>query len=366
MKNFIFFLILSTFFLGSLAAQVEISITDERIVFLNDGTILKGIIEEVDIKTVRISKDNESFTIPKLNIEHTLVTDVTVGDDIEDTESLIIFKNKNWIKAQIFQVSKGSILIKGEGKLLHIATSDLLKVYPTGQEFEKSEEFLRNEESFTKIDLSDFNSSNDREKVKRIYNITTATIKPRLTSIRDGLGIQHTTGFRFNQYLGVGLNAGFTNYAHDFISILNSSSGFCIDFCNLAASEIKTVSMGLSLRGELNKKKIRPFYNIDFGFTKTIRSEVLNQEIAFLESISRSNFSYDKRASKPKLGYILQPSFGIQTKMKTLDILFDLGFQFGLMNFESGFQNVLPDQSFFYETQSEKIRGVVLRVGILL
>jgi sRNA-binding regulator protein Hfq len=363
MKNGIFFLFFSFIFCTALVAQQSDTVPGQQIIFLDNGTILTGVLEEVDRKIVRILNNDASLTIKKKKIKQLVPIDIYSDALTQNSESLIILKNKDWLKAEVQEVSQESVLLKSDTLLSRIPRSKIFKIYPPGQTSRRSEEFLQNTKEYNNLDVASFDKEDQMQTKGSIYNISSILVMPRLVLSRDGFGIQHTTGYTFNPYFGLGVNLGITKYSNDFISIFEDDRGFCIDFCSFVQN-VTAVSSGLSVRGEFNQRKIRPFYNIDFGFTRTIRGEETNRFILQIEGNDINNF--DRKDSRPNLGYIFQPTIGMQINAKSLTLLFDIGFQFADVNYEPNGLVFKDDETFIFTSRNEEIRGFIFKVGIML
>ena len=364
MKNATLLLFLCFTFWGALIAQQSEIHKGEQIVFLKNGITLQGVLEEVNRKKVRISTSGNSFTIKKNQIKQLVPADIYSEALMETTESIVIFEGKDWLKAEILEVSQKSVLLKSDGVLKRIRRSQIFKIYPTSQKFEDAEELSKKADAFSQLDILDLGIETKRRKKGGLYNISSILIKPRLTFAISGLGFQHTVGYRFSPYFGLGLHVGVTKYGADLGSLFSRErNGFCIDFCSFAP-DFMTVSSGLSLRGELNRRKIRPYYNIDFGINKGIRSQEVKELIELFEN--STDLVYDRENSTWNPGFLVQPSIGMQINGRSLTLLLDIGFQFSNVNYETDWLDVRADQTFTLLNNFEEIRGFIFRVGILL
>lgn len=363
MKNLLLLLFLSFIYGSVLVAQQGDAAKGEQIIFLDNGVVLIGKLEEVNEKVVRISKDDDSFTVKKKTIVQVVPADVSSDAEAQNSEALVILKNKDWSIAEVQVVSTDFVLLKTDGLSSKIQRSQIFKIYPLGQTSEQSVEYLQNSDEYTMLDVASLSSQYDVERKGKIYNISSLLVMPRLVLSRDGAGIQHTAGYRINPYFGLGITLGVTKYDNDFPSIFAGNSGVCLDFCSFS-QDVTSVSFGLSVTRELNQRKIRPYYNIDIGFTKTIRSSRLNEFISLVES--DNIYKFDSKSSRPSLGSILQPSFGVQIQAKSLTFLVDIGFQFADVNYEYESRVITDNQAFILDTTKEEIRGFILKVGIML
>ena len=363
MKNLPFILLFSFIYCSVLVAQQSDAGSGEQIIFLDNGSVLTGVLEEVDGKVVRISRAEASFTIKKKNIIQVVPVDIYTSGKPQSSESLVLLKNKEYLIAEVQEVSNRFVLLKSEGLSRKIPKSKIFKIYPTGQRPEHLEEPLQKMEAYTKLDIASFGEQNKTKTTGRIDNISSILIKPRLTFKNSGLGFQHTIGYRFNPYFGLGVHAGVNKYDNDFASLFSDRRGVCIDFCSYP-KVVTVLSSGLSIRGEINQRKIRPYYNIDFGITKSIRTQEIKELIVQLES--NQILVYDRQNSRSNPGFTFQPALGVAINSRSLTLLLDIGFQFSAVNYESDWLDVRDDQTFVFLNNLEEIRGFIFRVGIML
>jgi len=127
----------------------------------------------------------------------------------------------------------------------------------------------------------------------------------------------------------------------------------------------------MSIRGELNQNKIRPYYNLDLGFNKPLRNKNIIETIKHTEINTNQFFNevtsstFNEKDSGSDIGILFQPSFGVQFKLKSFDLLIDLGYQYTNLNYENG-DFRFDEESFYTVLGREEIRNFVLRVGLKL
>ncbi len=221
------------------------------------------------------------------------------------------------------------------------------------------------------LDLGPENDHLNKSKIYNIFqlglsrNIDSPNIAIGSSKLGNSLGVQHTIGYRVNQFFGVGLYSGFTKYSvvslrfsetdPDFMKIQYSFQGVVTSHNNIAA--------GLAIRGELSQRKIRPYYSVGFEFNRMLRSRNLKNNI----ELHGNNLGlvFDETASRLSWGHMFNPSFGIQVQMKSMDIVFDLGYQAGKIDYDNG-QFINSSNTFLAGTTKDKFGGFVFRIGLLL
>ena len=372
MKNLLFLFVLCSFCIGNLVAQTEDVEIQEYIFVLKNGILLKGKIEKINDNTIQVSKGNKTFLIDKKNIQQTITENMTSGNKEIETESLVILKNKDWLTAQVLEVTYKSTVVKSDGVISRFPTSKIFKIYPLEQEDSNAVELLENEDSYSYLDILSTKKENEQEvstKAKRNFiHITYGTYMPRVIE-SNGYGIQHTSLYKFNQTFGIGLNLGFVNHEIDLLRFSDFDPVICTGRpCGISnffagPTNLSALTAGLTFRDEFGQKKSKFYYSIDFGFNKALRNKEVENSIR--QIVERSeDLTFDKKESRAKLGYVFQPSIGMQVSLKSLDLVFDLGFQFANLNYEDGFFDFPIDSTFSSNINQEQIRGFVLRMGI--
>lgn len=342
--------------------------TLEQIIVLKNGFLLKGKVEVVDAKTIKVLTENRVFSINKRDIAHRIPGNIFTNPVESPSESLVILRNKKWIKAQLLEISSNKIVMKNNGVASTFPASKVLKIYASNQ----SEILIDQEDVYTSFDEFgiELQEVEDQDQDNRKYNITNVgyillqnfeNLKIEDLDITDGFSVQHTIGYKMNQYFGVGLHLGFTYY-QTVEGMVEMSD--CFPFCpSNVNAESSAISSGISIRGDFAQKKIRPYYNVDFGFSRTLRGESLNFQIAQFER--NSGMQFDKTASRPKLGYMFHPAIGMEFKLMSMDLLCDFGYQIANLKFNTGFFK--RDEDIFYSQRARTTLGrFVFRVGISL
>lgn len=375
MKRCLILVILNALCIIFLSAQEEAKV-NEQIIVLFDGAVLSGNIEAINKKYIRFSKDDITFNIQKKNIRWTSSLDI-VGDkkDIA-SETLVVFKNNYWLKGQILRVTSETVLLKSNGVTSSFPMAKISMIQPVTKVDSQLKSSLENEAQYQFRDLSNAESQ-DFQKIKdKIYNITYGSYyrrnnKGRLSfddseiDASEGFSVQHTVGYEFNKYFGLGLNFGFASFQNNFVErILNACNGDCNFYSN--QGDVSTMFAGIAIRGGIGQKKIKPYYNFDFGFTKALRGRFLNERIARLEQ--DSDLDYDKKTSRPDLGLLLYPSIGAQIRMKSIDFLVDFGYQYANLNFNNINSNLRTEdgQSFSAGISQVEHRTFIFRIGVKL
>lgn len=374
MKNFLLLLIISSLSIGLLKAQQDNSPQVEQIVVLKVGMLLKGNIELLDDKTILLSTNNGEIRIKRKDVHQTIPGDIFDTNKNVETESLVILKNKEWLKAQIFEVSERFVVLKSNGVVVSIPTSNIYKIIPLGQKNLDTVDVYKNTETNSHLDLS-FDEKEDIQ-AKKMYNITYGAF---LLNNNDddfsgtgntlaGTSVSHTTGYKFNPYFNVGLNVGYARYEHKNLAggFIEGDCVFPSQFCGVGSYNtgyVNALTAGLDLRGEIMQKKIRPYYTINVGFNYALLDKNIANRISTLEKL---DYEYEKSATESRLGHQFTPALGVQFKMKSMDLLVDLGYHMVNLNYDSGRLEFVDELRFRSSINNEKFAGFVLRVGILL
>ena len=155
--------------LNVLLAQQNNSLEGDQIVILIDGTIFRIKISKENPESVQCSKGGETFNLLKKNIRLYIPANLVDSTQLE-TESLIIFKNNDWLKAQILEVSQKAILLKCQGQISYFPTSKIYKIFPASNESIPDVEFLEDSENYTFLNLSKTEKNDDHKKQNKFYN----------------------------------------------------------------------------------------------------------------------------------------------------------------------------------------------------
>jgi len=353
-----------------LSAQADATGPSKTVIVLEDGTAFEGVYAKWDTTVISLLVDGEILTLYTDKIVAQFPSSIISNSLDEGKESFIILKDKKWLKAHVLEVSQKFLLVENEEGRLKIPLSNLFKIYPSGLKFDHSQASLHSDESYLYKPLSSFVNYALKKEENKIYNITYGQFIYRFAEDDrsffrndrkiDGLGVQHVVGYRLSNFLGLGVNLGFANYQVD-----GGFSDF-IDCFNCFGSSIRNVnvlSTGLSIRGDLNQNKVRPYYNIDFGFNKPLRNQNVTRDLDWFELNFEQEFN--KEDSGSELGILFQPSVGIQFTLKSFDLLIDLGYQYTNLNYENG--DFRFDDDLFHTVKGRKeIRNFVLRLGMKL
>ena len=373
MKKPIFILILSLFSCGALVAQQSDIVSDKQIIVLKGGEILTGTLEDVDEKLIQISNENDSFTIKKKRIYQIFPQDVHSDSDVQSNEVLVQFKNKKWLKTEAQALTKKFVLLKSDESFVLVRRSKILKIYPADHASQVANQNLKVTGDFTQQGVIAARKKYVPKQLPKFYNITQLSYYQekndnpiRASKFNIGNGVQHTVGYRLTQNFGVGVHVGFTKYsANGFVFLGDSDSDFtCSEFCSNTLTDGSKFSTGLAIRGALGRKKIRPYYNLEFEFNRILRGQELRQDIDLVEN--GFEYSYNEDVPRLKWGHIFYPSVGIQVKMKSMDFLVDFGYQIGNLNYENGKFNFGPGEVYSTQMEQNEIKGFVLRVGLML
>lgn len=299
-----------------------------------------------------------------------------------NNESLIVLKSREWGRAVVLEVNKNHVLVQKGEVLVRLNRYDIYRIYPSGQGLENALNFLEKNETYKLVELT--NSVNVElgkpEKEKKVYNVTHVNLLSRRNkqlpndegnfNLFNGIGIENVTGYRFGQYLGLGLGLGVYNYLPDHLS------GFRPSFEFESGPEYSplTIPVFLDIRGSLSKKKFSPYYSVAIGLTNNILATGAKQDFEnTLDFWNGIDPSLDLKSNDFKVnpGLYFQPTIGMSIKAKKLDFLIDFGLQIANLNYvDTDFFCIVFDSdcssfSPVYKVQ-EKVRRVVLRFGIML
>lgn len=374
MKSLFFFILISMMSLSMLFAQQENLESKEQVIILDGGMLLKGEVEQVNKKSIRFSNDDTYFIIQQKNIQAKFPSEFFESKRNRDTESLIVLKSNEWLKAQILEITAEKIILHSNGVRSVFPMGEIAKIYPAGKDAELFEKKLIKDELYSHLDLSNINKEVDREMASKIYHITYGRYFSRSNTKRMfesnfnevgksvGFGFQQTTGYEINRYFGLGLSIGLIYYIDNFeVGMFNNCAENCEYLSNVG--DINVLSTSINLRGALSERKISPYYNIDIGFNKYLLNQKAKNRIAEIEI--NQNLDYDSNASRTKLGLLFQPSVGMQYELKSMTFLIDLGFQYANLNFSKDRINGEMD-SFYLLSGQSKDMSFVLKLGIML
>lgn len=300
-------------------------------------------------------------------------------DSIPYRASIIVFKTKEWTNGEIVKMTNQNVILKyGDGQL-SIPMWDVFRIYPYSQDIKDAQKFLEDNPRYTYREIPPGLKSTKPKKLskfrQRLYNVSYLSFlnKQRLlfrkdegrASVINGLGTENITGYKFNQYFGLGLGVGMYNYLPNFLqrTDFNEFDNSFPQYSSLA------VPLFLEVRGDLCSSNVRPYYSVGFGFTNVFLAA--GERERWEDFLRTSNLDLNEFKLKP--GMYFHPSLGVNIEAKSLNFMIDLGMQMAILNYQgindSPFDftcgNGMPCPLVFITTQ-EMIHRLVLRFGILL
>jgi len=155
-----------------LSAQSEAKEPSKIVVVLEDGLAFEGLIVQWDTMTISLDVEGEILKFYTDKILTQIPSAVISNSSEKGEESLIILKDKNWLKGQVLEVSKKSLLVENDEGKLEIPLSNLFKIYPAGQKKDHTESILHRDESYTYKPISNYDNYEINHVESKIYNIT--------------------------------------------------------------------------------------------------------------------------------------------------------------------------------------------------
>ena len=303
-----------------------------------------------------------------------------------DKESIILFKGNEWIRAEIIELNKENVFVKHGDYTVRIKMSEVYRIYPSSQDINDALIFLEDHPYYTYREISEEidkrnarQTSESKKFTENIYNVVHLSLltskygvspedEGSRSSLLNGVGLDNILGYRLHRSFGLGIGVGFYNYFPDFLS-----SSFRSRFFEGPQYTSLTIPFFVEARGDLSDGKIRPYYSVAFGFTHNVLVGGERKSFPKRLEIFRRDFPgipIEIEDIDVPVGLYFQPSIGLKLKAKSLELLIDIGVQSANLNFFD--VNVDSDCIFSFDCANpvsevqEKVRRVVLRVGILL
>ncbi len=138
--------------------------------------------------------------------------------------------------------------------------------------------------------------------------------------------ISTVNGYRFNSYFGAGIGIGIDGY-----------------------DRMTLMPVFLSLRGNLNKNKVTPFYFLNAGYSAAWAND------------DTPGITYDYVRG----GFMLQPGLGYMFALKNMALYFDIGYKLQKSDISYSYENGWD--GFPVEVQEERTRNrITISIGIAL
>lgn len=331
---------------------------------------------------------NEIFILPdSAQVENQVEENIQVDVKSDrDKESIILFKGKEWVRAEIVELNKENVFVKHGDYTVRIEMSDVQRIYPSSQDVKDALIFLEDHPYYTYREISEeIDKRNTRQTIEpekfieKLYNVAHLSLLTsqynissedagHRKSLFNGIGVENILGYRFNRSFGLGLGVGFYNYAPDHLS-----SSFRSRFLEGPQYTSLTIPFFVEARGDFSDRKIRPYYSVAFGFAHNVLVAGERNSFPKRAEIFRNAFPgipIEFEDINSPLGLYFQPSIGLKLKTKRMELLIDVGAQTANLNFF----DVSVDSSCIFSFDcpnpvsevQEKVRRIVLRIGLLL
>lgn len=375
MKNLALILLISLLSQHLLLAQQNNLPNGEQIILFKDGVLLKAEVKRIGAKFISLSKDDVAFSVRKKKLRLYLPEDILGSKENVDSESIIVLRRKKWLKAQLLEVTSEAVLLISDGVKISLPMSAIVKIYPSSPTSNQVEDRLLNDKEYLSTDLISNKNSEDIKFRSNIFHSTYAAYfqvvgsdVPREIFEEQGMTgggeVRHVVGYNVKRYFGIGINFGLTHYKNNYSEFIPT----IFDYCDPAACadwirglDVSTMSIGLTVRGAIGEKKIKPYYSFDIGFNRQFRPWSLNRRIAQ----AKLDNDIDRKASRRPLGLQFHPAIGLQFSMKSMDLLLDFGFRYANVNYNTGVRFESGD-IFRIDTEQLESRSFMLRMGIML
>lgn len=232
-------------------------------------------------------------------------TELRSQDDLQKDELIVYLKSGTKLRGKLIEwKDKESIMLDIHGNLISIDQRRVKKIVQGGTDIKnKVSNYNFQEKGIYHQFTLNFISGNDGPRANR----------------RPGLGAAMSTGYRFNQYLGIAGGVGFDQYIFGtderFLSLFTEFSGFVL------------------------KENFSPMYSLKLGYGFGFSDE----EAGFIES---------------KGGYLVHPAIGFRFGQNKLKWTMDIGYKFQKANLSYVFWGELREQELLY-------KRLTLRLGLM-